>query len=115
MLECNKVDKSEGIMTCVREGTEEMFGQDMTAFKFVTNSKERFDYLCEIERKCKKVQKTVGVDPGVGLEDSNAQGGSAKQDPQEGIKRRYQQTSRKSTRVIQFAKNVIWILMTLNP
>ena len=56
-----------------------MFGQAMKAFKFVTISEERFDYLCEIERKYYKVQKTVGVDPGVGLEDSTAQGGSAKQ------------------------------------
>ena len=51
----------------------------MKALKFVTISKQSFDSLCEIERKYYKVQKTVGVHPGLELGDSTAQGGSAKQ------------------------------------
>ena len=83
VLECKKVDKSEGFDfdndMCQRRNRGDMFGQDMKAFKFVTISKYRFDYLCEIEGKHYKVQKTVGVEPSVGLGDSTAQGGSAKQ------------------------------------
>ena len=62
------------MVMCERRNRGDMFGWDMKAFKFVTISKERFDYLCNIERKYYKVQKTVGVDPGVVLADSTAQG-----------------------------------------
>ena len=119
MLECKKVDKSEGFDfdddMCERRNRGDMFGQDMKALKFVTISKQRFDYLCEIERKYYKVQKTVGVHPGLELGDRGVLQSKVLGDPQEGIKRRYQQTCRKYPRVIQFAKHVRWILMTLNP
>ena len=84
------------IMMCQRRNRGDIFGQDMKAFKFVTISKERFDYLCEIERKYRKLGVWILVwnwkivlHRGVLL--SKVLG-----DPQEGIKRRYQQTSRKS-------------------
>ena len=48
MLECKKVDKSEGFDfdddMCERRNRGDLFGQDMKALKFVTISKQRFDY-----------------------------------------------------------------------
>ena len=83
VLECKKVEKSKEFDfdsdMCERRNRGDMFGQD-TRYKYVSISKERYDYLCSIEKKYYRVQKAVGMEPGVGLEDTSVDvdAGSAK-------------------------------------
>ena len=69
---CEKMKTSEGFdmeMNMIeRRGRGDMFGSDYEVREMVTIHKNRYEYLCEIEKKYFEVQKLVGVSEGEGIQ-----------------------------------------------